>query len=347
MPFGLTQEQFSKYINPIIILLTSLLVIYELVQISDNPLFQIILFVCAIVLELIAQYDLGLALAHLRVTGPAWDWDIIKHKIIGGVLLFFFAWYAVIYAILAGIGFFKAELDSQEVVYQQVKAVNEVTTDRLATIKDTMAILNKQLDTEAKTGFGPRSQAAVEELKKLSTEQSELQKSLAKTSQSFKKVPKNLFRSLADVFKKSENFFKVLIFGTLIVMLYLGSILTAWRLKLTVTGEENNETTSSDPEETIPEETAAGEEMESNLDANTEELLAFIGAAYKPGGGRALHGDWVISQKTGIPVQRCAELKKILSKVTINGKPLVVRRQGGSEAQFSKEIVEERVKKGV
>ncbi len=215
-------------INPITLAMTCFLVIYELTAITEDPIFKVGLFIGAVTIELIIQYDLALALAYFRLKGA-------KNKLKGCALLLFFGWYVVVFALLAGIGFFKAEIDAKESTYQTTEITKSFTVQRITEINKTLEILNKQLETEAETGYGPRSRMLMEQVNKLSAERKELQESLSKVD-NVAAGKKNLFGSLKDVFGWSENFFKVLIFGTMIIILYLGQILTAWHVTVTIPG---------------------------------------------------------------------------------------------------------------
>ena len=213
-------------INPITIAMTSFLVIYELTAITEDPVFKVGLFLSAVTIEIIIQYDLALGLAYLRLAG-------FKNKLKGCILLLFFSWYVVVFAILAGIGFFNAELSASVTAHQTAETGKNLTIHRIRQISDTIGILNKQLEMEAKTGYGPRSKMLVEQIDRLSSEQGELTTSLSKGQEKVKTL-KNMFRGLSEVFGWSEEGFKILIFGTLIVILYLGQIITAWRVEIPV-----------------------------------------------------------------------------------------------------------------
>ncbi|EGO65407.1 hypothetical protein [Acetonema longum] len=67
------------------------------------------------------------------------------------------------------------------------------------------------------------------ELEKLTAEQKELAASIT-NSPAATVAPKSLFRGLSETTGQPESLFKVLVFGTLVLVLYLGQILTAWRV---------------------------------------------------------------------------------------------------------------------
>ncbi|EGO65406.1 hypothetical protein [Acetonema longum] len=85
--------------------MTSFLVIYELTAIIEDATLKTGLFIGAITIEGIIQYDLALSFAYLRQGG-------IKNQMKGIALLSFYGWYVVAFAIMAGIGFFTAELNT-------------------------------------------------------------------------------------------------------------------------------------------------------------------------------------------------------------------------------------------
>jgi hypothetical protein len=210
-------------INLITIALTSFLVIYELTAITDDPIFKVGLLVGAITIEIIIQYDLALGLAYLRLDG-------LQNKMKGSVLLFFYAWYVLVFALLAGIGFFSAELDTAVTANVTAATANDITVTRSKQIGATLDILNEQLKTETKTGYGPQSRELMAQINSLASEQKNLTHSV---KQSNEKIKVDMFSALSSVFGWGANTFKIIIFGTLIAMLYLGQILTAWHIDVT------------------------------------------------------------------------------------------------------------------
>jgi hypothetical protein len=347
-------DNAESIINPMALLLSCGLLIYFYTAITDAVLFKIIFSIAAIYVDILAWLTWGRAHTYTEVSKKAED---NKLKLSYQSRAFGLRICTILYLIAcsgpADVSFFMSELSTKEQAAQEVQDTNQAVKERIAQIDMLVKTYNKALDIEVDTSYRKKSEELDGKIGKLSAERAELLTSLNRTSESSqtsKELFKNPFQSLAVVLGLKPNALKAIAFIVLVFMIQLGLLLTPWEVKLKANLVTNSDESVTTPEEAM-DEVAAGEsitdELESNIDADTKELLTFIGAAYKPGGGRALYGDWVISQKTGIPIQKCAEYKKILSRANINGKPLVVRRQGGSEAQFPKEIVEARVKKGV
>lgn len=241
--------------------MTSFLVIYELTGITDNPILKAGFFVGAIVIELIIQLTLALGLSYIRLKG-------IANRLGGLICLGLFAWYVLIFAVLAGVDFFSAELSASTAVYQTAETSRDLTQQRIQRIDETIATLNQQLTTEARTGYGPQSQALMAQVEKLSAEQRELTATLAETSK-IAGGHKRRFQSLSVAFGRPEEHFIILNVGTLVLILYVGQILTAWRLGpketpvITVaTAPETIATPAEPAETTVPAATVAPDTAE-------------------------------------------------------------------------------------
>lgn len=321
----MNQKLFKRFANAIFLTLSCFLIVYFLTQLTDSPLIKVGVAIFAIGLDIFLQYILALGRACWRERQRS------------RALMFFICYivYACVYAGPSAIGFFAVEINAQEMIVTKTETADRMNRNRITQIDRTLNALNKQLETEASTGYGSRSRAIMAKVDELTREREKLQESLANDPKSSGEIPKNVFRSLAEVFRIPENILKILIFGTSVAMLYLGLILTSWDIK---TGEPEEPTVTGQVVNSLPEETATEAEYQSNIDASTQELLKFIGAMYQPNGSNTLYGDSVISKNIGMPLQKCAKYKKLLSKINVNGKPLVVRR---------KEIVEEGVEQGI
>lgn len=54
-----------------------------------------------------------------------------------------------------------------------------------------------------------------------------------------------------------------------------------------------------------------------------------------------------VSMLTGIPIDRCAEYRKRLDEMKIGGEPVIETVQGGSRANFGKEVILERIREAI
>jgi hypothetical protein len=228
--------------------------------------------------------------------------------------------------------------------------VETINRQKLLQINQTIDNLNRQLVSESKTGYGARSKDIMEQLDKLSAEQSELQKSFSETSGKVLKVSKNVFGSLGKVLGVPTNFLKVVIFGTSIAMLCLILIITSWDIKIDTdtvgkptTQREVSAAMAKEEAVTVREDVAdaVGREAplaESGANDKTE-LITYVNAAIR--GTGKLNGNERVAEQTGLPLGKCEEIKNWLIE-----QGLIRKGQGASVANFPKEIILEKVQVG-
>ncbi len=90
--------------------------------------------------------------------------------------------------------------------------------------------MNLHLEKEAETGFGRRSESIARRIDELRKERETLIQSFEESSQvADAKVVKNSFRALADAFGSSENFLQLIVFETIMAIIYIGLYVTRWR----------------------------------------------------------------------------------------------------------------------
>lgn len=395
-------NRLKNIINIIFLALSCVMSIYFLTQLSSNIMVRVIIIVFVIVYEITMQYVLSLGRAKWRQGGPA---------ILTALLYFFFySIYVFIYALPSALGFFVAEIAVQEEAAAAVAMEKSIVKDQLAINQETIRALNRQLETEARTGYGPRSQEIMEKLTELRMEQIELQRKLFGSSggeslQSSKetlKTSSNAFKSLAEVLKSfvpiTENLLKFIVFGTSILMLYLGLILTNWDIGEVLNDRDNRAAEVNKGHEKVwPKEKGrkkttkenqksfvAESSNESSQKSSTEsfskssvqsypesfpksslqkvlsdsaqvpkkvpksdtkfdtEFERFLRATIRETG--ILNSPRRVHMLTGIPLDRCVEYRKRLDEMRIGDTPIVETVQGGSRANFEKEVILERVR---
>jgi hypothetical protein len=185
----MSAKSMKLTINLIFLSISIFLSTYFMVQLTDNPYIRAGIAVFAIGLEAAMQYVLALGKAYFKRYGWA--------KLQALILFACYALYILIYNIPSAVGFFVMEIDTQEQAATKVEMVETINRQKLLQINQTIDNLNRQLASESKTGYGARSKDIMEQLDKLSAEQSELQKSFLETSGKVLKVSKNVFGSLA------------------------------------------------------------------------------------------------------------------------------------------------------
>lgn len=307
-----------------------------MVQLSENPYIRAGIAVFAIGLEGAMQYVLALGKAYAK--NP-----VIVKRFNALILFTCYACYILVYNIPSAVGFFVMEIDVQEQAAAKVEMAETINRQRLEQITRTIDVLTTQLIAESDR-YGPRSQAIMAQLDKLSAEQLELQKSFSETSSEVSKVSKNVFRSLGEVLGVDMNILKVVIFGTSIAMLCLILIITSWDIKIEPANPVNDEAAQPAPQR----ETAATKEPTSAINypeplpgipsqEDRADLIAYVQAAIRDTG--KLNGNERVAEQTGISLARCAELRINLMKLNIDGKPVINVKQGGGEANLPKERI--------
>lgn len=190
---------------------------------SDDRVFRVLVTIGIIAVESLAQYILSLA-----------RWAIkSRKKALAGILLFLYAWYFVVFGFFSGVSYFVSTIAREEKTLARQEFLETAQQDLWrVNIKLTEAYAG-HLETEKATGYGRRSQAATEEIKNL---KKELGKILEEAEEKTEEPPAvNQFDEVARVFSLSPHTFKIFIYGTLVVFIFVGLILTNPDLKRPVT----------------------------------------------------------------------------------------------------------------
>jgi hypothetical protein len=328
----MTARTMKLTINLIFLSISIFLSTYFMVQLTDNSYIRAGIAVFAIGLEAAMQYVLALGKAYFKRYGWA--------KLQALILFACYAIYILVYNIPSAIGFFVMEIDIQEQAAAKVEMVDAINRQRLEQIGKTIDNLNRQLGREADTGYGVRSKAIMEQLDKLSTEQSNLQKSFSETSETSEKVlkvQKNVFGSLGKVLGVRANFLKVVIFGTSIATLCLILIITSWDVKIDTdtVGKPVAAAVMADISDTAGQEAPLAEPG----DKDKAELITYVNAAVRDTG--KLNGNERVAEQTGLPLERCNKFKEWLIE-----QGLIRKGQGASVAMYPKEVILEKVQVG-
>jgi hypothetical protein len=284
-----------------------------------------------------------------------------------------YAIYILVFAVGSAMGFFLGEIQIQEQSMAKTSLIETVNQKRMNQISVTIDNLNKQLSVESNTGYGQKTEAIMNEIAALTTEQSSLKETVQKSSNNKINVSKNVFQSLGQVFGVSENLLKVLVFGTSILMLYLCLILTSWDLdteeskKVIMDRPKRNdaiETLTADiieeiimpknsqiePQEEIKqeikEELTKEEVVETEKPQETDELKTFIDALFDTNSKR-LNGNKKIVEATKLSFYQCNKYRELLARLIINGEQVFQIVKGATKCEFSKEDVWEELKNQV
>jgi hypothetical protein len=310
----LNHKHLKPVINAVFLTLSCFLITYFLIQLTDNLLMKIGVGLFAIALDVFMQYVLGLGKSYFKT-----------QKFRAVILFACYAAYVIIYAVPSAIGFFAVEIATQEQATAKTEIAATINRQRLTQINQTVKALNAQLTKEAGTGYGPRSQNILTKIEALTNEQKQIESSFSAPWRS-KNVPKNIFGSLGQVFGIPANILKIFIFGTSVLMLYLGLILTSWDVRIEVNIQAEKTSSVNVTSEKIC------------INENKQELSTFIDALFE-GTKRRLNGNDPISKKTGLPFEKCVRFRELLGSLIIKDLPAINIVQGASTANYPKEII--------
>lgn len=205
------------------------MIMYFLYQLSDNPIYHWGVPVGVIAVELLAQYFLSLGKSKIKD----------KRYLQGAALIFVYVFYVLLFGVLSAVAFFAAEISVNTTKTDKAQQINTMAQKRYMQIDELIASLNLQMITEAKTGFGRNSQKLLNEIRRLETEQAALIDRMNETDQDVVSAV-NSFSALAEILGVNDNMLAIVIFGSLILFIYIG--LTVCNPDL----EFGNETPSKD-----------------------------------------------------------------------------------------------------
>ncbi|MGE5607174.1 MAG: hypothetical protein ACM3YE_15975 [Bacteroidota bacterium] len=223
---------FRFLINIVCLALSTSLIIHFLYNLSDDPIYRIAVFPAVIVIELLAQYVLSMGRFYLKK----------KKYITGGALILCFVWYLVSFALFSALAYFNTEIAAQEQILVKTAFTEDINRQKWQQNNILIESLNKQLLTEAKSGYGSRSVEIMKQIEKLKNEQKELSQRFEKGATEPGKLPVDMFGSLAALFRFPVNLLKIFVFGTLVLFIYLGLTLTNWDIHFSVSDDRENAT---------------------------------------------------------------------------------------------------------
>jgi hypothetical protein len=242
----LFHSNLRMFIFVSVLLLSTAIIGIFLCRIPNNLPMQIGAGFFTIVLELSMAYVLGKALAYGR------DKQYWK----SGILFLFWGTYVFI-ACIASIMLFMTELNQKEVIAEQEKQVSSINLDGYNSAVDDVNRYKRLMDLEEKTTPGSRWREY--ENKKIEAE-SKRNKYAAKlkTETNTGETPQDLNGAFAQVFPKAWKTLLVIIFGIVMLVVYVMQILTAWEIPIESEkkGETKNETKPelAQPSETLQKE---------------------------------------------------------------------------------------------
>ncbi len=225
-------EVAKKFINQVGMGLTCIIVIYGLVQISDNYLTKAFMFVFGIFVEVETQYIWGLSFAY-KDKGCWAKAGWLKAACIGYILI----------GILLAVGFFSMEISTKEKAAQtitQAQNNQQAKVDQYnAQIRYYQAQANNETDKR-----GPRAIEIEGLINEAISKRDELENTPVVIESEVTETQGTVFTALGDILKPfgfTENILKLVIFGYCVFMIYLGVMLTYWKVNI-----EDDETPVAD-----------------------------------------------------------------------------------------------------
>lgn len=355
-----------------------------IIVLFQNALFDWIVAIFAIFVEIYFQYSLYIAERNQKESK---SWKDKKRWAALGLKAQYFLLYVCIYAHLSGLGFFLTEVQSTAETLRRLEVVETSNIDQVAQIDKEIEILNLHLATESQTGFGQRSESIVNRKKELEAKRETLLQTIGEVSNSDAETVKNSFKSLAEKLGLTENFLQLVMFETLLVIIYVGLYVTRWKPgeddetgkgAIQETKESSTETSATKKNKNSKKlrnktshEKESSEESSPKTSPETltskvsgfpktspeslpkiqavpkpqSEWERFVRASIRESGN--LNSAKRVSMLTGIPIERCLEYRKRLEAMRIGGEPVVETVQGGSRVRFEKEVILERVREAI
>ena len=195
-----------------------------IIVLFQNAIFDKVVAVFAIFIEIYFQYSLYLA-ERRKQEGKFWAARALKAQYI--------VIYVLIYCHLSGLGFFLTEVRSTNVVLRRQEFVEMATMDRIKQIDQELTTLNAHLTKEAESGFGRRSENIIKKMDELKKERETLVERFDETSGTSQvqdaATVKNSFQGLAEAFGVSENVLQLIVFETIMAIIYIGLYVTRWQ----------------------------------------------------------------------------------------------------------------------
>lgn len=346
-----------------------------IIVLFQKALFEWVVAIFAIFIEIYFQYSLYLA-EKRKQEGKRWAARGLKFQ--------YLLIYVLIYCHLSGLGFFLTEIQSANVILRRQEIVESSNINRINQIDREIETLNLHLEKEAETGFGRRSESITKRMDELKKERETLVERFNETSGTSQvkdaTTVKNSFQGLAEAFRVSENFLQLIVFETIMAIIYIGLYVTRWmpegqeakessrveekfrhkacqsspessNEKFQTSPKSSDRKFQSSPETLTPKVSGSPKtsftQKESPPKLQTvprpqSEWERFVRASIRDSG--SLNSVKRVSMLTGIPLDRCLDYRKRLEAMTIGGEPVVETTQGVSRAKFEKEVILERVR---
>lgn len=306
--------------NNIFLMLSICLSVYFLWYNSDIPIGKLITTMCAVFFEIGMKYNLSFARTTFKA-GWRLGWKGL-HLILGSLVLFAFYGGYMVYNITTMAGFFIAATVKQDQIVIQKQASEDQKMIQLQELNEEISILMKALNKEVETTYRSKS----EELnRKIEQKKVERDKLLNETQLTKEKqvIEKNPSRAVAEAVG--------IPLGTMLAWIY-GFFAAGINLILIITSEELPQKEKEEPQSQSQ---SQKEKILPLLEGEKQDLLTYLNAAIRDTG--KLNGNQRIMEETGLPMDQCIKFRDWLTKLKIDGVPVVSIKQGGGEVNIPKQ----------
>lgn len=346
------RRHFVRFIINIVFLASSCYFsVNFIIVLLQKALHEWIVAIFAIFVEIYFQYSLYVA-EKRKQEGKRWA--------ARGLKLQYFMIYVLIYCHLSGLGFFLTEIQTTREVLQRHTFIELADMDRIKQIDRDLETLDLHLQTESRTGYGRQSKEIEKRKEKLEAERAEILKKLSGVSQAEQDAAtvKNSFQGLAEAFGISENLLQLIVFETILLIIYIGLYVTRWKPdwrleeKVKLPARKSSKTSlTKKVSQKVPESSPillktssqSSQGYEGSLEQDKvrhfedEEFERFVRVSIRDSG--ILNSPQRVSMLTGIPLAQCIAYRKLLNTMTIDGQLVVETAQGGSRALVDKETI--------
>ena len=349
------RRHFVRFIINIVFLASSCYFsVNFIIVLLQKALHEWVVAIFAIFVEIYFQYSLYVA-EKRKQEGKRWA--------ARGLKLQYFMIYVLVYCHLSGLGFFLTEIQTTRKVLQRQTFIELADMDRIKQIDRDLETLDLHLQTESRTGYGRQSKEVEKRKEKLEAERAEILKRLSGLSgvsqaEQDAATVKNSFQGLAEAFGTSENLLQLIVFETILLVIYIGLYVTRWKPdwrpeeKVKLPARKSSKTSPTKKvSQKVPESSPillktssqSSQSSEGGLEQDKvrhfedEEFERFVRVSIRESG--ILNSPQRVSMLTGIPLAQCITYRKLLDTMTIDGQLVVETVQGGSRALMDKETI--------
>jgi predicted PurR-regulated permease PerM len=188
-------------------------------QMTNDIVMKIYLSGGAVFVELVAQYFRGLARSY----------RLINRRLVAGWLWAAYMVYIIVFAFLSAVGVFWAETDLNDQMQNTAIYTQQENRLEIEQLNKRIATLQNQLDREGSTGTGPNFRYLQSELDEKTAKRDKLSNTVT-VSKPVKS--RSVYNGLHELFVIPANWFKMLMFGSFVLMIYLSLITTPWQIEI-------------------------------------------------------------------------------------------------------------------